>query len=81
VVISEHQFYLLAERYKLSPTQRKIVHYLLSGIHEADDLARIFSVAPSTVQNQFFRVFKKMHLASKTDVLYRFVSDAKSIDP
>ena len=81
MVISEHQFHMLAERYKLSPTQRVMVRYVLSGVCEDRDLAPIMGVRPLTLRVQFDRIFRKMHVRSRIGVLYEFVAEAKLISP
>ena len=81
VIISEHQFHMLAERYKLSPTQRVMVRYMLGGVYEDRDLATIMGVRPSTLRAQFDRIYRKMHVRSRIAVLYEFVAEAKLISP
>jgi DNA-binding NarL/FixJ family response regulator len=79
MVIAKRKFFLLAERYVLSPRQRKLVRYLLSGRLEDRELAAAMGVARSTIQEQFNRIFKKMHARSRIEILYKFVSEAKLI--
>ncbi|MBL7154094.1 MAG: hypothetical protein ISS79_10270 [Phycisphaerae bacterium] len=81
VVISERQFNLLAEEYKLSPTQRKLVRKLLGGLTEDRELTDAMNISRENVSCQFGRIFKKMHVRSRAQVLYTFISDAKSTDP
>ena len=80
VLISEREFFLLAERYGLSPRQRELVRHLLYGRLQDRELAVLMGVARSTIQEQFNRIFKKMHARSRTEVLHKFVSDAQLIN-
>ncbi len=79
MVISEHQFYMVAEHYKLSPKQKQIAHYLLSGVLTDRELAKRMRTAVGTVDKQLLRIFTKMHACSRAEVLYRFVCEAKQI--
>jgi len=80
VVIAEREFFILAERYGLSPRQRELVRHILSGRLEDRELTALMGVARSTVQEQFNRIFKKMHACSRTEVLLKFVSEAQLIN-
>ncbi len=80
MVIAEREFFLLAERYGLSPRQRELVRHVLSGRLEDIELTTLMAVARSTVQEQFNRIFKKMHICSRTEVLRRFVLEAQLIN-
>jgi DNA-binding CsgD family transcriptional regulator len=80
MVITEREFFLLAERYGLSPRQRELVRHLLSGRLEDRQLAALMGVARSTIQEQFNRIFKKMHARSRTEVMHKFVSEAQLIN-
>jgi len=79
MVIAECEFFLLAERYGLSPRQRDLVRHLLSSRLEDLELTAMMGVARSTIQEQFNRIFKKMHARSRTEVLHKFVSEAQLI--
>ncbi|MCK4291995.1 MAG: hypothetical protein KAY65_02265 [Planctomycetes bacterium] len=81
MLISEHQFYLLAERYKLSPTQKVLVRNLLKGVFNDRDMACAMGIAEGTVHAQLGRISKKMHTGSRAGILYEFISEAKSISP
>ena len=81
MLISERQFDLLAAEYTLSPTQRRLVRKLLGGLTEDRELMRAMKISRENISCQFGRIFKKMHVRSRTQVLYTFVSDAKSIGP
>jgi len=81
MVISEHQFYMVAEHNKLSPRQKQIARYLLSGVLTDRELARRMRTAVGTVDKQLLRIFTKMHAGSRAEVLYRFVCEAKRIRP
>ena len=79
MLISERQFYLLSERYKLSPTQRKLVRHMLCGVVRDHDVAPLLKSSARTIPVHWERIFKKMHLSARAEVLYRFVADAKTI--
>jgi len=81
MVVSEHQFYMVAEHYKLSPRQKQIVRYLLSGVLTDRELARRMRTAVGTVDKQLLRIFTKMHACSRAEVLYRFVREARRVSP
>jgi len=80
MVITEREFFLLVERYGLSPRQRELVGHLLCGRLEDRELAGLMGVARSTVQEQFNRIFKKMHARSRTEIMHKFVSEAQLIN-
>lgn len=79
MVIGEREFYLLCERYELSPRQRAIVAAMLDGALHQKDLARIRGINPRTLASQLYRINKKMHNGSMIEVLYTFVSEAKAM--
>ena len=81
MVVSEHRFYMLAEHYKLSPRQKQIARYLLSGVLTDRELARRMRTAVGTVDKQLLRIFTKMHACSRAEVLYRFVCEARRTSP
>jgi len=72
---------MVAEHYKLSPKQKQIVRYLLSGVLTDRELARRMRTAIGTVDKQLLRTFTKMHACSRAEVLYRFVREARRIRP
>jgi DNA-binding CsgD family transcriptional regulator len=79
MVIGEHEFYLLCERYEISPRQRQIVAAMLDGALHQEDLARIPGINPRTLASQLYRTNKKMHNGSMMEILYTFVSEAKAM--
>ena len=81
MVIAERQFDMPAEQYKLSPRQKEIVRYLLSGVLTDREIAKRMRTAGGTVDKQLQRICTKMHARSRTEVLYRFVCEAKDIRP
>ena len=81
MIISQHQFYMVAENYRLSPRQKQIVRYLLSGVLTDRELAKRMRTAVGTVDKQLLRICTKMHASSRAEVLYRFVREAGQISP
>jgi DNA-binding CsgD family transcriptional regulator len=81
MVIAERQFDMLAEHYKLSPRQKEIMRYLLSGVLTDREIVKRMRTAGGTVDKQLMRICTKMHARSRTEVLYRFVCEAKDIRP
>ena len=81
MVIAERQFDRLAGEYKLSPRQTEIVRYLLSGVLTDREIAKRMRTACGTVDKQLMRICTKMHARSRTEVLFRFVCEAKDIGP
>ncbi len=79
MIIGEHEFYLLCERYTLSPRQRQIVAAMLDGALHQKDPARIRGINPRTLASQLYRINKKMHNGSMIEILYTFVSEAKTM--
>jgi len=72
---------MVAEHYKLSPRQKQIVRYLLSGALTDRELAKRMRTAAGTVDTQLLRIFTKMHARSRAEVLYGFVREGKRIRP
>ena len=81
MLISERRFDLLSGQYQLSPTQRELVRHLLCGIVRDRDVAPLLKSSPRTIPVHWERIFKKMHLATRAEVLHRFVADAKTMRP
>lgn len=81
MLISERRFYLLCEGYRLSPTQRELVRHLLCGVVRDRDVAPLLRSSARTITVHWERIFKKMHLSTRAEVLHRFVAEAKGIDP
>ena len=79
MLISERQFDILCGRYTLSPTQRRIAKLLLEGKTVNRELCEALSKEERNIQKQLHRIGGKMFCRNRTDILWRFVTDARTI--
>ena len=81
MVISKRQFDMLCGRYTLSPTQRKIAKLLLEGKTLNREICEALGKEERNIQKQIQRIGVKMFCRNRTDILWRFVTDARDIPP
>ena len=80
MVISKRRFNLLCAEYQLSPTQRRIAALLLEGKTTNFEICRELHKRERNVQKQVHKMAQKMFCRNRTDILWRFVADARSGD-
>ena len=79
MVISEQQFDILCGRYTLSPTQSRIAKLLLEGKTLNRELCEALRKKERNIQKQIHRIGVKMFCRNRTEILWRFVTDARAL--
>lgn len=81
MVISKRQFDILCGEYTLSPTQREIAKLLLKGKTLNREFCEALGKEERNIQKQIQRMGVKMFCRNRTDILWRFVTDARKMSP
>ena len=79
MVISKRQFDILCGEYTLSPTQIEIAKLLLQGKTLNREFCEALGKEERNIQKQIQRIGIKMFCRNRTDILWRFVTDARNI--
>lgn len=81
MVITEHQFEILAARYQLSPRQRQIARLLMEGLTSYDALCEALGLKRPNLTRQVARMGAKMHSRGVAQIVWRFFHDARRVSP
>ncbi|MHC4743509.1 MAG: helix-turn-helix transcriptional regulator [Planctomycetota bacterium] len=81
MLIPKRQFEILCQEYTLSPTQIEIARLLLKGKTLNREFCQALGKEERNVQKQIQRMANKMFCRNRTDILWRFLADARKMTP
>lgn len=63
----------------LSARERQVIQYLAGGMTNRD-IAKALNLSPHTIKNYLFRIFDKLGVSSRTELLYLTMNNAQARD-
>ena len=81
MLISERQFYILCEEYKLSPTERRLARAMLNRKTTNRDLYEALGKDRETINTLLHRILRKTHSRNRAELVLRFWEDSLQVGP
>ena len=76
ILINEKQWYLVQNKYDLTPRERQIAELICQGFQNGS-IAKHLRIRPGTVKTHTRNIYRKVRVKSKIAMLLRFVADVK----
>ena len=79
MLISERQFHILCEEYKLSPMERRIAGLLLDGKTTDGELCDALGKSREMIATATHRILNKSFTRNRVEIILRFWGDSLNI--